>query len=138
MSKAFVHIFLLCGLSSARHVRRSADDTTVASEIPPAAPDTILPVQHVREVSNGNSPEGIARLYIIAKQKAEESKATTAPPAPAADPSADPATKLSAGDELPPVIDGPTKPPFNDTTPFSGIDVSEVMELRIVKPLCDY
>ncbi|KAK6018881.1 hypothetical protein OSTOST_15503, partial [Ostertagia ostertagi] len=88
-----------------------------------------------------NSPEGIARLYIIAKQKAEESKATTAPPAPAAaaaDPSADPATKLSAGDELPPVIDGPTKPPFNDTTPFNGIDVSEVMELRIVKPLCDY
>ncbi|VDO73007.1 hypothetical protein V3C99_003507 [Haemonchus contortus] len=172
MSKVFVHIFLICGLSYGRHVRRSADEETtelaaVATKDPPA-PDTIFPVQHVREIQSGyltlkdsqlgsgsaetedatsppcvprNSPEGIARLYIIAKQKAEESKATTVPPSPgaaAADPSADPATKLSAGDELPPVIDGPTKPPFNDTTPFNGIDVSEVMELRIVKPLCDY
>ncbi|KAK5986541.1 hypothetical protein GCK32_013326 [Trichostrongylus colubriformis] len=168
MSKLFINIILLCGLSLARHVRRSAgEDTTAVPAVSnaPTAPDTILPVQHVREVQSGyltmkdsqlgsgseetedptsapcvprNSPEGIARLYIIAKQKAEESKATTAPPAPGADPSTDPAAKLSAGDELPPVIDGPTKPVFNDTTPFNGIDVSEVMELRVVKPLCDY
>ncbi|VDO94717.1 unnamed protein product [Heligmosomoides polygyrus] len=168
----------------------------------PPAPVTILPVQHVREVQSGyltmkdtqlgsgsaesgdptsppcvprNSPEGIARLYIIAKQLAEERKGTTttstttttvasvdpaAPAVPSDTRTDSDATKAQNGGELPPVvapnggelppvvapngsdlppvIDGPTKPPFNDTTPFNGIDVSEVMELRIVKPLCDY
>uniref|UniRef100_A0A0K0DHJ0 Uncharacterized protein n=1 Tax=Angiostrongylus cantonensis TaxID=6313 RepID=A0A0K0DHJ0_ANGCA len=43
----------------------------------------------------------------------------------------------AGGGELPPVVDETTRPPFNDTTQFNGIDVSEVMELRIVKPLCN-
>ncbi|VDL84040.1 unnamed protein product [Nippostrongylus brasiliensis] len=159
----YFHIAILCGLSTARTIRSAEDSKTEAPSTEPP-PATILPVQHVREVQSGyltmkdtqlgsgsaetddstsppcvprNSPEGIARLYILAKQMAEEADRKGVVQVKAPDPTPDPTPKPTNGD-LPPVVDGPTKPPFNDTTPFNGIDVSEVMELRIVKPLCDY
>ncbi|VDM57228.1 unnamed protein product [Angiostrongylus costaricensis] len=84
--------------------------------------------------TSGNSPEGIARLYIIAKQMAAEAEKGQMPTA-----SDGSGLKVitAGGSELPPVVDETTRPPFNDTTQFNGIDVSEVMELRIVKPLCN-
>ncbi|KJH47166.1 hypothetical protein DICVIV_06754 [Dictyocaulus viviparus] len=152
---SFVTVLLVSSFLYAREIRSGAIDDP--EEITHSM-DIILPVQNVRELQNGyltikdsqlsaveasdttsapcvprNSPEGIARLYIIAKQLAAE--AVKGETLAATDGSN---VKVANNDELPPVLDNITRPPFNDTTPFDGIDVSEVMELRIVKPLCDF
>ncbi|KAJ1345987.1 hypothetical protein KIN20_000642 [Parelaphostrongylus tenuis] len=149
-------ILFMCSMLQARTTRSGA---IREAEQSPYSSEFILPVQNVKELQNGyltikdsqlssvedasdtsslpcvprNSPEGIARLYFIAKQladEAEKGQMTTATNGSTVRPT------TAGGGELPPVVDEITRPPFNDTSPFDGIDVSEVMELRIVKPLC--
>ncbi|ETN70112.1 hypothetical protein RB195_005514 [Necator americanus] len=93
-----------------------------------------------------DSPEGIARLHIINKQLAEEAAAKGEPltaekttddlPQPATTEVDTPAEPI--GEESGNVPEEPSRPPFNDTSSFDGVDVGETVELRIYKPLCDY
>ncbi|CAJ0593081.1 unnamed protein product [Cylicocyclus nassatus] len=94
-----------------------------------------------------DSPEGRARLHLINKQLTEteagnlDSSVPSSPPEepqpqpPTLDGTAVPEDPIGDAENLP---QAPSRPPFNDTTPFDGVDVMETMELRIYKPLCDY
>lgn len=94
--------------------------------------------------SLGDSPEGIARLHIINKQLAEEAAGKGDPQAVGGTDGVPKPTLEGADlpvkptDEAKNVPEEPSRPPFNDTTPFDGVDVGETVELRIYKPLCDY